>query len=64
MVYKKIGEELSFADIAVSKSLEHNSSVKLMDRIYRLWVGGILKHYLWNTTKQAGEQREQTPIPH
>ena len=31
MGYKKIGEELSFADLAVSKSLEHNRSVKLMD---------------------------------
>jgi len=33
MGYKKIGEALSFADLAVSKSLEHNRSVKLMDRI-------------------------------
>ena len=33
MAYKKIGEELSFADLAVSKSLAHNRSVKRMDRI-------------------------------
>ena len=33
MAYKKIGEELSFADLAISKSLEHNRSVKRMDRI-------------------------------
>ena len=33
MGYKRIGEEISFADLAVSKSLEHNRSVKLMDRI-------------------------------
>jgi len=33
MGYKRIGEEPSFADFAVSKSLEHNRSVKLMDRI-------------------------------
>lgn len=33
MAYKKIGEELSFADLAVSKSLAHNRSVKLMERI-------------------------------
>jgi hypothetical protein len=30
MGYKRIGEEISFADFAVSKSLEHNRSVKLM----------------------------------
>jgi len=33
MGYKRIGEEISFADFAVSKSLEHNRSIKLMDRI-------------------------------
>src|SRR4030042_4123042 len=33
MGYKRIGEEISFADFAVSRSLEHNRSVKLMDRI-------------------------------
>jgi hypothetical protein len=33
MGYKKWGKEISFADLAVSKSLEHNRSVKMMDRI-------------------------------
>jgi IS5 family transposase len=36
MAYKKIGEEISFADFAISKSLEHNRSVKLMDRINKV----------------------------
>ena len=36
MAYKKIGEELSFADLAVSKSLEHNRSVKRMDKINKI----------------------------
>lgn len=36
MGYKRIGEELSFADLAVKKSLEHNRSVKLMDRINKV----------------------------
>ena len=36
MGYKKIGEEISFADLAVSKSLEHNRSVKLMERINKV----------------------------
>ena len=30
MDYKRIGEEISFADLEVSKSLEHNRCVKLM----------------------------------
>jgi len=30
MGYKQIGENLSFADLAVSKSLEHNRSLKMM----------------------------------
>jgi len=36
MGYKRIGEEISFADLAVSKTLEHNRSVKLMDRINKV----------------------------
>ena len=36
MGYKKIGEEISFADLIVSKSLEHNRNVKLMDRINKV----------------------------
>jgi transposase len=33
MGYKKWGREISFADLAFSKSLEHNRSLKMMDRI-------------------------------
>ena len=33
MGYKKIGENLSFADLAVSKSLENNRSLKMMEKI-------------------------------
>ena len=36
MGYKRIGEEISFADLAVSKSLEHNRSVKMMERINKV----------------------------
>ena len=36
MGYKRIGEEISFADLAVRKSLEHNRSIKLMDRINKV----------------------------
>ena len=33
MRYKQIGEDLSFADLAVEKSLEHNRSLKMMEKI-------------------------------
>ena len=33
MGYKRIGKRISFADIAVKKSLEHNRSVAMMERI-------------------------------
>ena len=36
MGYKRIGEEISFADLSISKSLQHNRSVKLMDRINKV----------------------------
>jgi len=49
MGYKRIGEEISFADFAVSRSLEHNRSVRLMDRINEVvrWrnVEALLQEY-------------------
>jgi hypothetical protein len=33
MGYKKWGKEISFADLAVSKSLEHNRSLQMMKSI-------------------------------
>ena len=33
MGYKELGKELSFADLAVSKSMENNRCVKMMERI-------------------------------
>jgi len=36
MGYKKIGENLSFADLAVSKSLENNRSLKMMEKINKV----------------------------
>lgn len=36
MGYKRIGEELSFADLAISKSLEHNRSLKMMEKINKV----------------------------
>lgn len=49
MGYKKIGKELSFADLAVSKSLTHNRSVKMMERINKAvkWnnIEALLREY-------------------
>ena len=49
MGYKRIGEEISFADVAVSKSLEHNRSLKMMNRINKVvrWknIDGLLRQY-------------------
>ena len=50
MGYKDLGKEISFADLAISKSLAHNRSVKLMDRINKVvrWRNIdalLLEHY-------------------
>jgi len=36
MGYKQIGKNLSFADLAVSKSLENNNSLKMMEKINKV----------------------------
>ncbi len=33
MGYKEIGKNLSFADLAIEKSLEHNRNLKMMEKI-------------------------------
>jgi len=33
MGYKRIGETMSFADIALSKSMENNRAIKMLERI-------------------------------
>ena len=50
MGYKKIGQNLSFADLAVTKSLEHNRSLKMMEKINKVvkWKNIdalLLEHY-------------------
>ena len=49
MGYKNLGKEISFADLAVSKSLKHNRSVKMMDRINKVvsWknIDALLREY-------------------
>ena len=49
MGYKRMGEIFNFADLAVSKSLEHNRSVKMMERINKVvhWnnIEALLREY-------------------
>jgi len=58
MGYKRIGEEISFADLAVSKSLEYNRSVKLMDKINKVvnWsnIEAILHEYYYTGRTKEG----------
>ena len=49
MGYKRLGKRISFADIAVKKSLEHNRSVKMMEKINKAvtWenIDALLREY-------------------
>jgi len=58
MGYKKLGKEMSFADLAVSKSLEHNRSLKMMNRINKVvnWrnIEALLQEYYEVGTSNEG----------
>jgi hypothetical protein len=58
MGYKKWGKEISFADLAVSKSLEHNRSLKMMKRINNVvnWrnIEALLREYYEVGTSKEG----------
>ena len=60
MGYKQIGENLSFADLAISKSLEHNRSLKMMEKINKVvkWKNIealLLEHYEVGTSKEGAD---------
>jgi len=60
MGYKKLGEAMSFADLAVRKSLEHNRSVKMMERINKVvrWKNIeaiLLEHYEVGSSKEGAD---------
>ena len=60
MGYKKLDEVMSFADLAVSKSVAHNRSVKMMDRINKVvnWrnIDALLReHYEVGTSKEGAD---------
>ena len=60
MGYKEIGKNLSFADLAVSKSLEHNRSLKMMEKINKVvkWrniEALLLEHYEVGTSKKGAD---------
>jgi len=60
MGYKRIGDVISFADLAVSKSLEHTRSLKMMEKINKVvkWrniEALLLKHYKVGTSKEGAD---------
>ena len=60
MGYKDLGKEMSFADLAVSSSLEHNRSLKMMNRINKVvnWtnIDALLReHYEVGTSKDGAD---------
>jgi len=60
MGYKQIGNNLSFADLAVSKSLKHNRSLKMMEKINKVvkWrniEALLLEHYEVGTSKEGAD---------
>ena len=60
MGYKKIGEEISFADLAMSKCIENNRSVQLMDRINKVikWrniEALLMEYYETGKTKEGAD---------
>ena len=60
MGYKQIGKNLSFADLAVERSLEHNRSLKMMERINKVvkWKNIealLMEHYEVGTSKEGAD---------
>jgi hypothetical protein len=60
MGYKKIGANLSFADLAITKSLEHNRSLKMMEKINSVveWENIeaiLLEHYGVGRSKEGAD---------
>jgi len=60
MGYKKWGKEISFADLAVSKSLEHNRSLKMMKSIDKVvkWrdvEALLMEHYETGTSNEGAD---------
>ena len=60
MGYKQIGKNLSFADLAVSKSLENNRSLKMMEKINKVvkWrniEALLMEHYEVGTSKEGAD---------
>ena len=60
MGFKKWGKEISFADLAVSKSLEHNRSLQMMMSIEKVvkWrdvEALLMEHYETGTSKEGAD---------
>ena len=60
MGYKRMGKNLSFADLPVTKSLENNRSVKMMEKINKVvkWKNIealLIEHYEVGTSKEGAD---------
>ena len=60
MGYKRIGDVISFADLAVSKSLEHTRSLKMMEKINKVvkWKNieaVLMEQYDVGTSKEGAD---------
>ena len=60
MGYKNLDKELSFADLAVAKSMEKNRSLKMMEKINKVvkWKNIealLLEHYEVGTSKEGAD---------
>jgi IS5 family transposase len=60
MGYKKWGKEISFADLAIRKSLEHNRSLKMMNNIEKVvkWrdvEALLMEHYETGTSNEGAD---------
>jgi len=60
MGYKGFGDKLSFADLAVRKSLEHNRSLKMIERInkvvnWRIIEALLMERYRTGKSKEGAD---------
>jgi len=65
MGYKQIDKNLSFADLAVSKSLEKNRSLKMMEKINKvkaIYVYPLIKNFRERLNTQYSSPSIELPI--
>jgi hypothetical protein len=64
MGYERWNQNTSFVDIALSRSLEKNRSMKTMERIDRVIDWSKVENVCWTITGQEDRRKAPMPIPH